>query len=154
MLAHSCRALGLGASPSKGMNGLTAFHPALIVRAPSHLLPEGERPHATCSRTGSPGTLLRAGARVLRCYTTYKPPGGAPEWKVKAEKEFDGKVTIMINDTQALKGQYAIVGEQEVKGKYEGRDISMILKRSHEGRVTVYECLLYAEGNQIGFFRW
>jgi len=87
-------------------------------------------------------------------YTTYKPPGGAPEWKVKAEKEFGGKVTIMINDTQALKGQYTIGGEQEVKGKYEGRDISMILKRSHEDRVTVYECLLYAEGNQIGFFRW
>src|SRR5260370_27857548 len=72
-------------------------------------------------------------------YTTYKPPGGAPEWKVKAEKEFGGKVTIMINDTQALKGQYAIVGEQELKGKYEGRDLSIILRRSHEGRLPVYE---------------
>jgi hypothetical protein len=87
-------------------------------------------------------------------YTTYKPPGGAPEWKVKAEKDMGGRVTIMINDTQALKGQYQIFGEEEVKGKYDGRDIAMILRKSYEGRGTVWECLLYAEGNQIGFFRW
>jgi hypothetical protein len=87
-------------------------------------------------------------------YTTYKPPGGAAEWKVKGERDFGGRVTITINDTEALKGQYPIVGEREVKGSYEGRDIAMILKKSHEGRGTVWECLLYAEGNQIGFFRW
>lgn len=87
-------------------------------------------------------------------YATYKPPGGATEWNVKAEKEVGGKVTITINDKEALKGQYQLVGEQETKGKYDGRDISMILRKSHEGRGTVWECLLYAEGNQIGFFRW
>ena len=73
---------------------------------------------------------------------------------MKAEKDMGGRITIMINDTQALKGQYPIFGEQEVKGKYEGRDIAMVLRHSNEGRVTVWECLLYAEGNQIGLFRW
>ncbi len=88
-------------------------------------------------------------------YATYKPPGGAvPEWKVKAEKDFGGMVTVTVNDTEVLKGQYPIFGEREVKGKYQGRDITMVLRKSPEARVTVFECLLYAEGNQIGYFKW
>ncbi len=88
-------------------------------------------------------------------YATYKPAGDAgPQWKVKAEMTLGGEVTVTIDDKEVLKGQYPLFGEEEVRGSYQGRDVSMVLRTDRERGATTWECLVYAENNQIGQFKW
>jgi hypothetical protein len=77
-------------------------------------------------------------------YTTYRPAGDTgQQWKVKAEKTISGWVTVTFNGEQVLKGRYPIFGEREVRGSYQGHDVSMILKESlGERGITIWECLV------------
>lgn len=90
-------------------------------------------------------------------YTTYSPNGNTgPQWRVKAEKDIGDYVTLTINGKKVLGGQGSIFGEKEYKGKYQGHDVSMVLRQwqSTEHQGIEYECLVYADGKQIGDFRW
>lgn len=86
-------------------------------------------------------------------YATYNPPGEAP-WKVTAVKTMSGWVIVTIDEKEVLKGQYPIFGEQEFRATYKGRGVSMVLRKRHEHKVTIFECLLFADYNQIGQWNW